>query len=435
MSFLDHHCDTDHAAEAEALSRRAFLGGSLGSLMGLLLAPRLGALNAAESAAAPATARSMIVLWLAGGPSHVDTFDPKPGRLSGGSFKAIPTAIPGVSLSEHLPQVAAIADRLAIVRSITSNEGNHQRARYYALTGYKPMGTVRHPAFGSIVSQQKGDAQATLPAYVSISGSSVGPGFLGAAHAALEVRKPGRPVDNVSPFGGVDAKRYARRLELLADAEREFAAARALPEVDGQKAVRERAVAFMRSPQLKAFDLESEPAALRDAYGRNDFGQGALLARRLVEAGVRCVEVTLGGWDTHQDNFTRAQALMGKLDPALATLVADLEKRKLLDSTLVVAMGEFGRTPKINGNEGRDHYPRAFGGILAGGGLRKGIVHGATDEDGGKVVADPVTIPELVATFCARLDIDGAFENPTPQGRPIKIVDGEAKPIAKLLAT
>jgi len=433
MSFLDHDCDTDHG---DGLSRRAFLGGSLGSLMGLLLAPRVPSiLAAAGEPAAAAPARSMIVLWLAGGPSHVDTFDPKPGRATGGPFKAIPTAIPGASLCEHLPRVAAVADRLAIVRSLTSNEGNHLRARYYAQTGYKPMGTVRHPAFGSIVSQQIGDSRATLPAYVAISGSSVGPGFLGAAHAALEVRKPGKPVDNVSAFGGVERARYDRRLALLAEAERDFAKSRALPEVEGQRAVRDRAVAFMRSPQLAAFDLEGEPAALRDAYGRNDFGQGALLARRLVEAGVRCVEVTLGGWDTHQDNFGRVETLLGKLDPALATLVSDLERRKLLDSTLVVAMGEFGRTPAINGNEGRDHYPRAFGAILAGGGLRKGVVLGATDEDGARVVADPVTIPELIATFCARLGIDSTFENPTPQGRPIRIVDGETRPIAKLLGT
>ncbi len=431
MGLLDHHCD----CEAEALSRRAFLGGSLGSLMALLLAPKLRVLEAAAAAPAAPNVNSMIVLWLAGGPSHLDTFDPKPGRPTGGPFRAIPTAIQGVHLSEHLPRTAAIADRLAIVRSITSNEGNHQRARYYALTGYKPMGTVRHPSFGSILSQQKGEETSALPAYVSVSGSSIGPGFLGAAHAALEVRRPGRPVDNVSPAGGVDRKRFDRRLELLRASEAEFARAHPLPEVEGQRAVRDGAVAFMRSPKLERFDLEKEPAALRDAYGRNDFGQGCLLARRLVEAGVRCVEVTLPGWDTHQDNFGRSKTLLEKLDPALSALVTDLEKRKLLDSTLVVAMGEFGRTPRINANEGRDHYPRAFGAILAGGGLRRGVVVGATDENGEKVVSDPVTIPDLIATFCARLGVDGEFENRTPEGRPIRIVDAAGKPIAKLLAS
>ncbi len=433
---LGHRCECGPGAT----SRRAFLGGSLGSLLGALLAPRwplafARPLEAAAGAAPAGPARSVIVLWLAGGPSHVDSFDPKPKSPSGGPFRAIRTAAPGVELAEHLPRTAAIADRLAFLRSLTSNEGNHLRARYFVQTGYKPQGALRHPAFGSVVAELLGDPAAALPAFVAVRGPSAGAGFLGPAYAPFHIGDPGLPVRNLAPAEGVDAARFERRLELLEAVEAPFAARHdRRPVVGGIRDVRRSAVALMRSPQAKVFDLSSEPQALRDAYGWNDFGQGCLLARRLVEEGVRCVEVTQSGWDTHQDNFTKSRQLLSVFDPAFATLVSDLGSRDLLRSTIVVAMGEFGRTPKINTLDGRDHHPRAFSAVLAGSGLRKGVVVGATDEIGSEIVADPATVPDLIATLCARLDIDAGFEHRTPQGRPIKVVDN-GRPIRGLLAT
>jgi uncharacterized protein (DUF1501 family) len=413
------------------LGRRNFVTTLAGGLFGALAADAL--LPREARAAPPPKAKACIVLWMNGGPSHVDTFDPKPGAPGGGPFKAIKTRAPGLSLCEHLPHVADQAHHLAVVRGMTSKEGNHDRARHLLHTGYAPNPTVAHPSLGGWVSEELGPGAADLPAFVSIGGPSAGPGFLGAQHAPFVLRDADKPPENTGYANGVDEARFDRRREALAALEDRFAAEDGDPKVAGRRAVYDKAVRLMRSPALSAFDVESEPSSVRKAYGATPFGQGCLAARRLVEAGVRLVEVTLSGWDTHKDNFGRTRTLMGDLDPAMAALLADLDRRRLLSSTLVVWMGEFGRTPRVNANEGRDHFPGAWTAVLAGGGLRGGVVRGATDADGARVVDKPSSVSDLFTTLVMQMGIDPNKTFTAPSGRPIAITDGGSR-MADLLA-
>jgi hypothetical protein len=372
------------------------------------------------------------VLWLNGGPSHVDTFDPKPGTAAAGPFKAIDTKIAGVQFCEHLPLLAARADQLAVLRGLSSKEGNHDRARHLVHTGYSPNPTVAHPSLGGWWAEEKQTKDSELPGFISLLGPSADAGFLGVQYNPFVVRNPNQPPANVTRPGNVDADRFARRTQALGILEDQFAQTTHGAQVKGRVEVYDKAYRLMATPKLKAFDLGAEPAALKASYGDTDFGRGCLLARRLVEAGVGFVEVTLDGWDTHQDNFGRTQKLMGALDPALSALLDDLAARQLLDSTLVVCMGEFGRTPKINDRDGRDHHPGAWSGVVAGGGIRAGQVLGQTDATGEKVVGAPLKIPDLMATFAVRLGLDPAKTLMTPLGRPLSITDS-GKPFAALL--
>jgi len=390
------------------MNRRMFLGSSAG----LCLAAALGESQAALQSPA------LIVLWLNGGPSHVDSFDPK--KTS--SFRSIATRVPALRLSEHLPQLAEQAHRITVVRSMTSKEGNHDRARHLAHTGYSPNPTVAHPALGAWVSHARKDGGA-LPAFVSIGGPSAGPGFLGVAHAPFVLRSAGEPPDNLAPR--IDADRFARRKAALAFLESRFDEHAA---VKARRQVFESADKLMHAPENAAFDVSSESAALIKTYGDSAFGRGCLAARRLVQAGVRVVEVSLDGWDTHENNDERTRTLLGTLDPAMSALIADLAERAMLDHTMVMCLGEFGRTPRKNGRDGRDHYPRAFSAVLAGGGLAGGTVLGATDDEGATVVERPITLPDLLATALARLGLDPARVIDTPAGRPVAMTDG-GKPL------
>ncbi len=406
------------------MNRRSFLQASASGLGALWLADVSGARAArADEAKRPARADACIVLWLNGGPSHVDTFDPKPGTRGGGPFRAIETRAPGVLFSEHLPRLAEQAHRLAVLRGMSNVEGNHQRARFLAHTGYSPNPTIDHPAFGAWVSARRADAGADLPAFVSIAGPSAGGGFLGVQRGPFIVPDASAPPANVKPPRRVDVARYDQRREALAFLEGRFAAETGDAKVAARRAVYAEAVALMRSPRLGTFDLSSEPEAARKAYGEGDFGRGCLLARRLVEAGVKYVEVQLDGWDTHKDNFNRTKTLCQELDPAVAALLADLDARRLLDRTLVVVMGEFGRTPAINENEGRDHHPRAYSVLLAGGGVRGGVAHGKTDATGDEVVEGKTRVPDLFATLAVQLGLDPDETVQTRVGRPIAVTD------------
>jgi hypothetical protein len=396
------------------MNRRSFLKVGLGTAFSLWAAPRL------RAATRPLKkARACVVLWLNGGPSHIDTFDPKPNTPT----KLIDTSAPAIQLAEHLPQLAAQAQHLCLLRGMSSKEGNHDRARHLLHTGYIPNPTVAHPSLGGWVSEELGDPKSELPAFVSVSGPSARAGFLGVQHDPFVVLEPGQPPANTDYPHDVDMVRFLRRKSALDALEADFAQQTRDPKIAQRDAVYAKAVRMMYAPRLRAFDLADEPDALRAAYGENDFGRGCLLARRLVEAGVPFVEVTLDGWDTHQDNFGRTKKLMQELDPAMSTLLRDLDARKLLDSTLVVCLGEFGRTPQINANEGRDHYPKAWSAALAGGGIRGGIVHGATDGAGANVVGQATAVPDLFATLAMQLGIDPDKTLPTPLGRPIAVVD------------
>jgi uncharacterized protein (DUF1501 family) len=419
------------------IGRRTFLSVGATGLFGLFALDLLRAQEAradgAPQRAARAPATACIVLWLNGGPSHLDTFDPKPGKANGGPFRAIKTRSPAISLSEHLPLLAEQAQHIALIRGMTSREGSHQRGRYLLHTGYAPNPTVVHPAFGAWVSSKLGDGKSDLPEFVSISGPSAGGGILGVQNGPFVVLDAGAPPQNISYAPGVGDARFERRrggLELL---EQRFEKETGDVKVEGRRQVYAKAERLMASPNIKAFDVSSEPAATQRAYGDSDFGRGCLTARRLVEAGVKYVEVQLDGWDTHKDNFNRTKALMGQLDPALAALVRDLEQRKILGKTLVLCLGEFGRTPKINGNEGRDHYPAAWSALLAGGGIRGGYVHGQTDDDGAKVVSGAVVVPNLFATVATQLGLNPDASVMSPIGRPIGLTDS-GTPIPELIA-
>jgi uncharacterized protein (DUF1501 family) len=414
---------------------------------------------AADAAAHPNRRKSCILLWMSGGPSQTDTFDPKPGHANSGPFKPIQTTVPGMFLGPHLPKLAKQANDLAIIRSMSSKEGDHGRATYYLRTGYLPQGAVRHPTLGSLVANEFDDESAELPGFVSISPvrginpAAFSSGFLGPKSAALVVGERSLAggemdgggsslrVEDLEIPRSVGRARADERLELMHKLGSDFLTSRAgVPSFSHQSAYR-RAVKMMKSTAAKAFDLDEESAAVHDAYGRNPFGQGCLLARRLVERGVPFVEVTLAsvdgnnglGWDTHAQNFDAVEKLSGVLDAGWSTLMTDLRTRGLLDSTLIVWMGEFGRTPKINENAGRDHYPNVWTTVLAGGGIRGGQLIGDSGPEGEQTKDRPVMVPDLLATVVKRLGIDPSKQNTVDNGRPIRIVDPKANPIKELL--
>jgi hypothetical protein len=399
----------------------------------------------------PARKRACILLWMNGGPSQMDTFDLKPGHKNGGSFKEIATAVPGIQISEHLPEVAKRMKRLAILRSMSTKEADHGRATYMMRTGRAPGGPIQYPALGSLVAKELEPKDAELPSFVSIapqrflSAAAYSSGFLGPRYAPLVVGENA----GFGPMGDatralrvqdldlprhVSVKRNDVRLGLLDEMEKDFLADREGPASLSHRTAYQRAVAMMRSAAVKAFDLDEEKDALRDRYGRNLFGQGCLLARRLVERGVPFVEVTLGGWDTHGNNFESVKALSRTLDPAWGTLMEDLQDRGLLDSTLIVWMGEFGRTPRINGGNGRDHWAVSWSTVLGGGGIQGGQVIGKTSPDGMEVRERPVSVSDFLATIGQALGLDITRANPSNVGRPIRFVDPGSKPIKEVLA-
>jgi hypothetical protein len=365
-----------------------------------------------------------ILLWMQGGPSQFETFAPQPGHVNGGSTQAIASSVPGIAIAENLPRLARVMDEICIVRSMTGKEGSHPRATYLMHTGYLPTASVKHPTLGSNVAHQLGDRQSELPNFVRVGRGRLdaGAGLLGIDFDPFVVTSATRVPDNTTIT--TSTERFRRRLQLLETLGGHAADSGHAQIVADHQKIYDQAARMVLSPRMDVFDLERESPAIRDAYGSGDFAAGCLLARRLVEAGVTFVEVTLGGWDTHEDNFRRCGQVCGTLDQPFAQLVTDLKERGMLDRTLIVWMGEFGRTPRINGRTGRDHYPRAFTVALAGGGIRGGQVIGATDPSGSEVVDRPVTVPDLFATVFQTLGIDPTAENLSDIGRPIKLVEG-----------
>jgi uncharacterized protein (DUF1501 family) len=366
-----------------------------------------------------------ILLWMQGGPSQLETFSPLPDHENGGETKAIGTNVAGIQIAQHMPHCAKVMDQLAVIRSMTSKEGNHQRATYMLHHGHLPMGGVQFPTLGANVAQQIGDAAAELPGYVRIGGrvaNAGGGGFLGVQYDPLVLRNATRPPENASPQTSV--QRYQRRLKLLDSMQADFEQDAGKRIVADHRQLRRQASEMILSPQMEAFDVSHEPQSVRDAYGKGNFAAGCLLARRLVQQGVTFVEVVSNGWDTHQDNFQRTGELAGQVDQPMAALVADLRSRGMLEKTLVVWMGEFGRTPRINPRAGRDHFPRAFNAVVAGGGVRGGQVIGSTNAAGTEVADRPVTIEDMFRTIYHTLGIDADHENISRIGRPIKLVDG-----------
>lgn len=379
---------------------------------------------------------SCILLFMRGGPSQFETFDPKPGHANGGPTKAIDTAAPGVQIAENWTNLAKVMKDVAVIRSMTNKEGEHVRATYQMHTGYAPTGSVKFPSMGSVVASEIGPKDFELPHFVNIGNrvSTIGSGFLGMSVAPFVVGNPSQMPGNLELPPGINTSRYNRRLGLLGDLEEDFAQTGG-GRVEDHKSLYGNAARMVLSPRLKAFDITQEKDAVRDRYGRSPFGQGCLLARRLVETGVTFVEVESNGWDTHEDNFDRVKSLAGTVDPGMAALIGDLKERGLLEKTLIVWMGEFGRTPKINNRAkpGRDHYPRAFNVALAGGGIKGGQAIGSTSDDGASVANRAVSVNDLFCSIYKALGINARKENMSTLGRPIKLVDG-GQPIKELFA-
>lgn len=409
----------------EPLTRRALLGSAALGGLGLWTSAVLGGAGGAKRGPA------LIVLWLDGGPSQLETFDPKPGTPIGGLTRGVPTSVAGVELAEGMEKTAEILDRMALVRSVSGKEGDHERARVLMSTGFRPDAGVAYPSLGAICAHQLPAEGLEIPRYVSILGDARGQrgGYFGAAYDPFVIGDPSSPLPDVE--ARVEERRYDERLDDLAFLEEDFRSR--YPEAARQARHDERtqgALATMRSEQLTAFAVSEEPAAVLKAYGDHAFGRGCLAARRLVEVGVRSVEVTLPGWDTHTSNFENTRPLVRALDDGLSALVRDLEERELLSETVVLCAGEFGRTPVINAADGRDHWPHAFSVALAGGRLRRGVVLGATSPEDGRA-AETVPVADVSATVLAALGIDPATLIDTPVGRPVRLSEGQ--PAASLI--
>ncbi len=419
-------------------SRRSFLSGIAKAALGVTIMPLmaqrvvLGADPVAGVRRRP-TARNCIYLYMGGGMSHIDTFDPKPGTETGGPTKAISTVSDGIQISEHFPQLAQHMDKAVLLRGMTSTQGAHEQANYLMHTSFTQRGTIRHPAMGAWHSYFVGRGHPTLPTNVMIGGGGRHPGggFLESKYAPLPLGSSKSGLQHSELARGVTEQKMERRLGILDQLNKQFESEFNVKDVRGYKDLYKEAVHLMKSEDLAAFDVSKEPESIQAMYGDDEFGQGCLLARRLVEHDVRFVEVNLGGWDTHDDNFDRVEARAQILDQGLAALLADLESRGLLDETLVVLATDFGRTPRINGNNGRDHYPKAFSCLLAGGGLNGGQVHGATDKSGADVAAGKIQVPDFNATIGYALGLPLDQVVTSPQGRPFTFAD-KGRPLTTL---
>jgi hypothetical protein len=375
-----------------------------------------------------------ILLYLGGGPSQLESFDPKPDAPADmrGETRPIATAVPGLQIADWWPHTAKMMKDIAVLRSVQGVEGDHPGASFHLHTGYRPLGGVRYPAMGSIAAAELGNPDLDLPSFVAVGApvaTKVGAGFLSTRVAPFPVNNPGNMPGNVPLPGGVDGGRLTRRLDLMKRLEKDYAEAGNQAIVEDHQNLYDTARKLTTSAQLKVFDLSDEKPADHERYGKNMQGQSCLLARRLVERGVPFVEVQLrhpqasAGWDTHKDHFRVGKLLTDWADPAYAALLTDLKERGMLDRTLVIWMGEFGRTPRINKDAGRDHHPKAFCVALAGGGVKGGQVIGATTSDSSEVKDRPITVSDLFCTFYQALKIDPRRNNDV-NGRPIKIVDG-----------
>jgi hypothetical protein len=424
----------------DELSRRRFLSGAAMSLLGVSGLPLLESLAAAQQAPGgpvplrPATAKNVIYLFMSGGMTHLDTFDLKPGAATQGPTEAMKTNADGVQISSHLPNLARHMDKIAVVNSLNSTQGAHAQGQYFMHTSYTLRGTIKHPTMGAWLNLMGGRQNPNLPGHVQIGGGSNGAsaGFLESRFAPLPIGDPAGGLQDSTRPSGVTPETFARRLERAQAMNREFAGEHDQKEVRAYSDMYDEAVRLMSSKDLEAFDLRKEPDALRQAYGTSSFGQGCLLARRLIENKVRFVEVEHGGWDTHNENFESMEEKLPVIDQALSALLSDLDSRGLLEETLVVLTTEFGRTPKIvTERMGRNHYPKAFSGLLAGGGVHGGQKYGKTDATGEEVVENKVSVPDFNATIAYALGLPLDHIVHSPSGRPFTVAD-KGKPITAL---
>lgn len=404
------------------LSRRSMLAAGSASLLGM----SVRSLLAETGKDHPATAEHVILFWNGGGMSHIDTWDPKPGRPTGGELAAIKTSAPGIQISEIFPTLADQMHHCALIRSIAGTQGDHGRATHHVQTSYLPFPNLVYPGIGSVVSHELPNL-GELPAYISISGQAPRAGYLGQKCEAYFVPSPGDKDPYLAFPEGIAEVRGNKRLEVLAKFNQRFTSTSTDERLQSTQTSINEAVELMRSPALEAFEFGKVSAKTLGRYGNTPFGRGALLAKRLVEKGVRFVQINRGGFDTHRGNFPAMQDHGEVMDPALASLVSDLAETGLLKKTLIVMLSEFGRTPKINKDAGRDHWASVFSCFIAGGGIKGGTVIGSSDEDGANPQDRPVKVQDIHATICHALGINPNKEVMTPLARPMKLVDkGEA---------
>ena len=436
MNQSQHFCGTS----AHDISRRVFLSQSLAVGSGALLGTS-GAVHALDedslNAALQKTGRNVILLWLAGGASQLETWDPKPGRPTGGPFASIPTSVPGVHFSELMPKMAKRMHRMTVIRSLNTGDGGHGTGAEMMLRGRKNEAAIQYPDLGAIVAKELGRADSKVPGYVSFYSQTEGrgsgklsPAFLGARYAPMNLDDGSMP-PNLSRLEAISDLSHRDRARLRDLLSARFASGRETETMRSHSAAYARVHGLMSSEPL--FDIEKEPKWIRDRYGPSLFGQQALMARRMIEAGVSFVRVSRAWWDSHGQNFETHAEMVPELDHVMATLMDDLDQRGLLDSTLVVAFGEFGRTPGVNASLGRDHFANAWSAAMFGCGLQAGAVYGKTDDDGNTVTEDEVGAGELFATILAAIGI-----NPNKEyhvgARPIPLVNPGIKPIRSLLA-
>ncbi len=412
--------DRCNECNPRGLSRRQFIGTTSASVAGMLFSNYTSLLMGQDKGSTKlAKCKSVIVLWMGGGPSHIDTWDPKPGQDTGGPTKAIETAVADLQVSENFPNVAKLMNKVSLIRGMTHPEGDHQRATFMMQTGHRLVSAIDYPGVGAIVSHETGAKESDIPNYVAISGNGHGSGFLGVEHFPYAIGNPKSALSDLQQT----AKGIARA-SLLEDLNEDFDKQHASENNEKRKGFYEKIRRLIDSPFKKAIDMSQEKPEVLKEYGDNSFGQGCLMARRLVETGVKFVQVTMGGWDTHQNNFEAVATRCKQVDPAMAALIKDLDGRGLLDSTMVIWMGEFGRTPRINGNNGRDHYPKAFSAAFAGGGVQGGRVWGATDTKGASVVKDPTSVSDLLCTIYNQLGIKLDTRYYTNKTGVVKITEG-----------
>ena len=420
------------------MTRRHFAQHLVGASAMVGTAMSMGHAIAANAESMRKNRKAAILLWMSGGPATIDLWDLKPGATTGGPFKAISTT-GDMQISEHLPMVAQQMKHLSIVRSMSTREADHNRGRYYMHTGFVPNANIEHPSYGSVVAHELMSQRPELeiPPFVSVGGAGAGPGFLGMAWSPFSVTSNGR-VRNLEMQ--LDDKRLMQRMEALKLIESGFVQRTRSGPAGSSSAAGEhqkvlgKTLSLMTSDQMKAFRVEQEPQEVKDRYGADGFGQGCLLARRLVEAGVPFVEVDLGGWDMHQNiHQTLSTQKLPNLDRAMSALVEDLAQRELLQDTAVIWMGEFGRTPRINQDAGRDHWARSWSVVAGGAGIKGGLAVGSTSSDGTEVESEPYSSEDLMATVCKGLGISLDTTYTSKSGRPMKIAGG-GKIITDLLA-
>ena len=406
-------------------TRRDFLTNAAGAAFGLGIA---GAFHSYgfNTPTSYAPAKRVIYLFMNGGMSQLDTFSPKVDAASDvkGPLDILKTSADGINVSQLLPRMAKQMHHVAVIESMYSNQGAHEQGVYLQHTNYEKRGTIDHPGLGSWVSRLSGRVNNSLPANVVINGGSRinGSGFMERKYAPLPIDDPKQGLKNSVAPRGIDGALQHKRQKLAMNLSAEFMQKfGSRGGAAGHQAMYDEALTLMDSKDLEAFDIRKEPEHIRKAYGEDNFGQGCLLARRLIEREVRHVEVNLGGWDTHSDNFNRLEGLTDKLDRALSALLADLHARGLLEETLVVLSSEFGRTPEINGGQGRDHYAKAFTCLMAGGGVKGGQIYGKTDKDGREILENTVKVVDFNSTIAFAMGLPYEERIFAPNGRPFTL--------------